>query len=230
MKKLVALLLALLLCTGAALAEGTDAVGVWYLDEIIANGISMEPSAFEMDTMLELFSDGTARRTFADTEESGVWAMNGGTIELTMAGQAETYVLQDGKLTGQMADAAGVELVLVRERIAKTLPDVRADAVLADFNGAWYATLVEFMGMSVPVAEMNMSMVITLADGMVIIDEGAGEEAAVTSGTAAMDGSTLVISAEDGAIIPLQLRVNGEMTYTAMEDDVNTVIHFEKVQ
>lgn len=230
MKKLVALLLALLLCTGAALAEGTDAVGVWYLDEIVANGMSMDPSALEMDTMLELCSDGTARRTFGDTEESGVWAMNGGTVEITMAGQAETYVLQDGKLTGQMTDAAGVELVLVRERTAKALPEVRTDAVLADFNGAWYATLVEFMGMSVPVAEMNMSMVITLADGTVIIDEGAGEEAAVTSGTAVMDGITLVISAEDGAIIPLQLRVNGEMTYTAMEDDVNIVIHFEKVQ
>lgn len=223
MKKLAAVILALLLCLGTALADSADVVGVWYLDEIITDGVVLNPSLFEMDMTLELLTDGTARRMTQSADETGTWAMNGQSVVFTLAGSTETFTLEDGKLTGHRDN---MQIVLVKERFAPSMPEVRQDAVLADFNGAWYATLVESMGMRFPVADMGMSMVITLANGTAIIDEGVEEQTAVSSGTAAMNGSTLVIALPDGSTIPLQLHVTGEVSYTA-ED---TVIYFERVQ
>lgn len=223
MKKLAAAMLALLLCLGTALADSADAVGVWYLDEIITDGVVLNPSLFEMDMTLELLTDGTARRMTQTADETGTWAMNGQSVVFTLAGSTETFTLENGKLTGRRDN---MEIVLVKERFAPSMPEIRQDAVLADFNGAWYATLVESMGMRFPVADMGMSMVITLANGTAIIDEGVEEQTAVSSGTAAMNGSTLVIALPDGSTIPLQLHATGEVSYTA-ED---TVIFFERVQ
>ncbi|MBP3636335.1 MAG: hypothetical protein J6K13_02105 [Clostridia bacterium] len=223
MKKLAAVILALLLCLGTALADSADVVGVWYLDEIITDGVVLNPSLFEMDMTLELLTDGTARRMTQTADETGTWAMNGQSVVFSLAGSTETFTLENGKLTGCRDN---MEIVLVKERFAPSMPEIRQDAVLADFNGAWYATLVESMGMRFPVADMGMSMVITLANGTAIIDEGVEEQTAVSSGTAAMNGSTLVIALPDGSTIPLQLHATGEVSYTA-ED---TVIFFERVQ
>lgn len=227
MKKLVGVLLALLLCLSAALAESTEIAGMWYLDEIMIDGVSLEPSAFDMDMTLELRSDGSAWGMTEGAEKTGSWTANGETVAITLAGQTESFALQGGKLIGHRDNT---KIILVKERLATTLPEARSDASLADFNGAWYATVVESMGMRFPVADMGMSMVITLADGVAIIDESVEEDVAVTSGTAAVESGVLTIALEDGTTIPLRLRVNGEVTYTETDDGVETIIHFERVK
>ena len=71
MKKIIAILFALALCLGVALAEDVDVTGEWFATEMTMGELSFNPAALGVDMSITLNADGTAVITAADVEQDG---------------------------------------------------------------------------------------------------------------------------------------------------------------
>ena len=144
MKKLFAIMIALamLLCV-AAVAEATDVVGVWYMNEVIMGGTSMDPVSFGMSMTITLNADGTAEAAYelpgqASYSGSGSWEMNGETVTITIDGAPADFTYADGVLSAEME---GMGTVVFSQDApsgeAYAPAAAKADAAEADFAGDW---------------------------------------------------------------------------------------------
>ena len=119
MKKPIAVILTLALSTLAiAMAETTDYLGAWYLNEVTMGDASFAPAAMGMDLTMEIKEDGTAVLTALSEEEAeqaATWTLDGETLTVTVDGEDMTLTLQDGamKLTFDTGDEP---LVLIMEK------------------------------------------------------------------------------------------------------------------
>ena len=119
MRKLIAVILTLALSTLAvAMAETTDYLGTWYLNEMTMGDASIAPTALGMDLTMEIKEDGTAVLTAPSEEEAeqaATWTLEGETLTVTVDGEDMTLTLQDGamKLTFDTGDEP---LVLIMEK------------------------------------------------------------------------------------------------------------------
>lgn len=231
MKKLAAILLALLLCMGLALAETEDLTGTWHLNEVISGEISINPGVLGMDMSITLNADGTASGDVAGATGEGTWTMEDGNVVVTMTGDPLTFVLEDGNL---VCTLEGSKMVFGREKAEASkveLGEALSDVALEDFNGQWNATIVDMMGMQIPVADMGMQMVITIADGQVTMTEGEGEAATTATGEAVLENGVLTVKTEnDEDNLPLTIHENGMMAALLESDGMSMGIYFEKAE
>lgn len=231
MKKIVAILLALMLCLGTALAENADVIGTWYLNTMVTDGMSINPASLGIELPMTLNEDKTATMDIGGEVTEGQWAIENEKYVVTFEGDPQplVFVLQDGNL---VADQEGVQMVFGREKeevAAFVLGEAKTDATMADYNGTWNATLVDFSGMQMNVADMDMRMQVTVADGKVTILEGEGEEGTTGEGTATVEDGVLAITFEgDTEATLLQLHEGDVLAWVTNTEDMSMSIYFEK--
>lgn len=232
MKKLVALLLALMLCLGVALAETADVAGVWYFNEMSDGEMTINPATLGMEMTMTLNEDGTAAANDSMGEVTeGTWAVDGENVVITFDGDPMTFALVDGNLVGNQDETTmtfGKEKAEVETFV---LGEAKTDAVMADYNGTWNATLVDMLGMQLPVAEMGMMMQITVADGKVSVMESEGEEPTAAEGTATVENGVLSIMIEGETVAtPLQLHEGDVLAMVVdMGEGMTMSMYFERV-
>lgn len=231
MKKIVAILLALMLCLGAALAETADIIGTWYLNEMVSQGVSVNPASLGIDMTMTLNEDKTATTVIGEETMVSYWQNNGEEYFTPFGDGLLVFAPQDGNL---VAEQDGVQMIFGREKeevVTFVLGAVRTDATMADYNGTWNATLVDMMGIQMPVADIGMSMQIIVADGKVTVLEGTGEEMTTGEGTATAEGGVLSMLIEsDTVATPLQLHEGDVLARVSdLGDGLTMSIYFEKV-
>lgn len=176
MKKFAAVMLALLLCLGVALAEDAGVTGTWYLNELAAEGITMSPASVGMNLVMVLNADNTATMEGLSEPEVGTWAMEEGKTLVTLDGEPMAFVLEEGNL---VADNNGLKMIFGREKVEAvvfTPGEAKADATMDDYNGTWNAFLVDMMGMQMTLEEMGLTMQVIVENGKAVVLEGMGDE------------------------------------------------------
>ncbi len=236
MKKLIAVILTLALSTLAvAMAETTDYLGTWYLNEMTMGDASFAPAAMGMDLTMEIKEDGTAVLTAPSEEEAeqaATWTLDGETLTVTVDGEDMTLALQeDGALKGEQG---GMGMCFGREKVEAEVYEpaaVAEGATEADFAGAWKSTYVEMNGtyMQASLASMDLTAefdgsTMTL-DGMYVFDN-------VTLDFAFSNGALTHEGGEDEmyAGITAQLLQDGAMKLTFDTGDEPLVLIMEKAE
>lgn len=229
MKKLLAILLALALCMGFALAEDVDVTGTWYLNEMASGDMVVNPAAMGMEMTMTLNADGTATVTQNGDPTDGTWAMEEGNVVVTMEGDPMPFSPEEGKL---VVRESGMTMTFEKEKAAVdtfVLGEAKTDAVMADYIGTWNATLAEMMGMQLPMETLGMSMQFCVEDGKVIVMEGEGDEVSSLESEAVVENGALIV--KDGEQ-PLSLQLHeGDVLALVQEIDEGMVlsIYFERV-
>ena len=229
MKKIAAILLALLVCLGVALAEETDFTGTWYATEIVMGEMNISVASLGMDMSLTLQADGTGVSASGGESAECTWVMENGSAVVTSDGESMAFTLVDGKL---VTEQEGAYLYFEREKaeVETYVPaEAKADAAMADYNGVWDAVIAEMLGMQMSVEAMGMSMQVVVNDGAVMLVEGVGEEATYAETTAVVEDGALVLQGEDGNVA-LQLLQDGVMVMSQdMGEGLVVSIYFEKL-
>lgn len=193
MKKLLAMLLALLLLGCTAFAETMDNyVGAWILMKVEMLGLPVDPATVGVSAHMELYDDGTCLLEMNDETENGTWAVAEGGITTTdAAGKVDTYELKDGNL---VMDEIGMKLIFVPYAPLSGLSQ-------EDFNGVWefsYMEVYDYQTMAQDfhdAEEMDVKITITLADGKCRLEETAEGVTEVYEAECIMDAF------EDGASV-----------------------------
>ena len=240
MKKLMcaalALMLALTMCVGA-LAE--DATGLWYLNSVEVAGMSVSAATMGMENYaMEINADGTCTLSFGDDVETGTWSVNeNGAYVISDEDDTLEFVLaEDGTLCiTEEEDGITMTMVFAREQaVAETLDvgAVYADPTLADFNGTWTMTVMDASGYQVPVTDMGLQFVLTIADGNVTVDFVYGDESATgATATATLTDGTLNVQTgmDVEGYSDLSLTLHEGLTYMSWPVDETTTCYFEKI-
>ena len=98
MKKLFAVVIALaMLLSAAVVAEATDFTGMWYLNNMEMEGMTVSAAEFGMEMTFDLKEDGTVDAHQARGEETddkqGTWTAEGDTVTITVDGEAMEFAL-----------------------------------------------------------------------------------------------------------------------------------------
>ena len=240
MKKLLAILLAMamLLCA-VALAETVEAVeeaaepdpaeafvGVWYLNEMQMEGMSISPASFGVEMTIELKADGIAVGNSVQGEEvenkEGTWAVEGDTVTVTIDDEPMVFTVQEGNL---VADSDGMVMIFGTEKVEAEIFEpaaARTDAAEEEFAGAWTAFKINMDGTYMDAALLGEEITATI------------EGTTVTLNGFLFDGDAFETQYADGALafsvedpesaliagIKAQLLEDGTMalTITASED------------
>lgn len=150
MKKLISLILAVCMACMLipAMAESASAAGVWYLQEMTNNGVTMAAGDTGIVWTLTLGEDGTAVSAMTmmgeTQEQSGTWTQEGDKVTITIEDSPVDGTLADGKLTLAMGDQAAVFGPDAPE--ASTKPAAVAAESEDAFLGDWELTAIEMMG------------------------------------------------------------------------------------
>ena len=207
MKKLFAVVIALaMLLSAAAVAEATDFTGMWYLNNMEMEGMTVSAAEFGMEMTFDLKEDGTVDAHQARGEETddkqGTWTAEGDTVTITVDGEAMEFALTDGNL---VADADGIKMILGREKIegeAYVAGEPRTDAAEADYAGAWNAFKIFSEGLYMDAAVVGFDDLTATVEGTTVtlngfLFENEAFETALTDGAltyAAEDPDTVMIS------------------------------------
>ena len=231
MKKLLAVLLGMLLLLGVAAAETADVTGTWYLNEISAEGVSVNPVSVGMDMSITINADGTALVTLNGEDTDSSWAMEDGKVVVTMEGDPQAFTPEDGKL---VAEESGAKMILEREKaevVVFTPGEAKADATMDDYNGTWNAFLVDMMGMQMTLEEMGLTMQVVVENGKAVVLEGMGDEMVSSEADAEVkDGLLLLMldGMDTGSALQYLEGDMLEMTQPVVEG-MSMSVYFERV-
>lgn len=217
MKKIVAVLLALMLCLGAALAETADLVGTWYFNAIATKGASVNPGSMGLSMSLTFNEDNSASVDVSGAVVEGTWTVKDGKIILEADGESRVLSMQDGNLVMEVEGGQGI---FGREKAEVEVYDfgeAKTDAAMEDYNGFWDATAVELLGIQMPVADMGLTMQMMVQDGTVVISDGnstGGSETSFEDGVLVIDGIRVQLHERNGEyvlVMPMEAPVEGQM-------------------
>lgn len=235
MSILLTVVLALTMLGSVAMAEAADVTGTWYLNDMVQQGILINPSTLGYEITMELYEDGTAMVSLnSDDQLTGTWVLNGDIVTITANDEPQDFTFAEGVLT---VNDDGVIMTFGLEKTvfeAPVVAAVRTDATIEDFNGEWVGTLAEMMGMQVPLETIGMGMVVTIdGENATLVQTQSGvDQTFATTGTLAEGVLTLTAKAEDGSDLPvmdLLLHEDGTVSYSQAIDAENTVtIFFEQ--
>ena len=162
MKKLVSLLLAMMVACMMvpAMAEVTaeTVTGEWFVTEMLAGEMSINPADMGMEISLVLNEDGTMVMTMAGESQNGTWALADGKVQLTAgegdeASTVEMTVEEDGTLKG---GDEGQVLVFSREKPEGLVIPTPVDAESEDaFLGTWNVYMIGMDGQVMPLSMMT---------------------------------------------------------------------------
>lgn len=233
MKKIVAVMLLLLLCMGAALAEQVEITGTWYLNEIGEGDVFLHPSAIGKEMSLTFNEDHTAVMDESGTQANGSWDLQDGRVVLTFADSSLYFDIKGNDMVMQVDT---VSMIFGKEKLSSEVMmfapgAINAEAAMEDYNGTWNAVLADMLGMQLPVADMGMTMQITVEDGNITVLNGQGEEASEAHGAAVVQNGTLIVLVDgDTEAVPFQLHESGLMSMrTDIGGGLIMGIYFEKL-
>ena len=185
MKKLISLILVLCMACALAPAMAEGVTGTWYLIEMNADGVSVNPADMGMTWTLVFNEDGTAVNTMEMMGETqtaeGTWSMDGNTVTITIEGEPKDVEIADGKLmlsTGEQIAVFSQEAPTASARPAAVAAESE-DAFLGD----WEISGLEMMGMYITrdmfsVAQMEYFTVkLSIAPGKVTLTSKVSAEA-----------------------------------------------------
>ena len=161
MKKFLALLMVFVMVLGgAAIAEAAvDYTGYWVLTAVEVAGEAVDPAVLGYNAYMDIYANGFCRMVINDQVDNGSWAATENGIETTNeAGQAEAFTLVDGMLVFEMD---GSKLIFTKEAYTEPLQGL----TVADFNGKWVFSYLEYLGVAYNAEEVGTDMTITLSDG-----------------------------------------------------------------
>ncbi len=220
-KKLTALLIALLMFCTFASADTFDYSGVWYLVSYEAQGMVINPADMGMEMSFTLNADGTGLIVIPDQEDLvATWTADGETITVTAEDTPLTFMLtEDGMLIAEQDNAT---MTYGREAPAASFVPASeiAAADITEFDGTWSITMVNAFGMVLPFSAMAET---GMMDGTVLIQNGS-----VTSfGSPAAEAGTLT----DGKlVIPSPLEDGGlGKTISLLEDGSLSLVFMDMV-
>ena len=229
MKKLIALLLALMLLPCYALADTPSAAGTWYLWYITTDGSPMLAALAGAGMTLTLNEDGTAQSlsTAADnvTPATGTWTQNGDALSITLGGTERTGTFDGATLTldGAKALTFGTRAV-VTNRYAPAASDT--DATADDFEKLWLCRYVMYNGQLVSVSALGASMQVHIIGERAIVSIGTtGEEEQIEDYPYTIENGLMHIGTEEVTIMTLQMLEDGVAAY--VKSDLNMIYYFE---
>lgn len=229
MKKLTAVLLALLMMLSCAVAETVDFSGAWYLVKASAQGMELDPSVLGMEMVLDLKADGSAelRMTGEETDSGATWVANdNGVVVTDSTGDAMALVYTGDQLVMEMDD---VGMYFAREAAAAPAAeggDYVADAVIDDFQGSWNGVAVEMMGMEMPLDAMDATASVKV-DGLKVRFDMDGD-AIDLEGTIA-DGILTVMGPEDTPMV-FKIKTDGRLACEMSVEGMTASFVFEKAE
>ena len=131
--------------------------GLWYLNTVEQDGVTLSAADLGMDFTLLLNDDGTAVMT-SDEEENGSWRVEGEGIVIALPDTDDVALTEaDGLLTAAQDDIAMTFGRAPAEPGYTPGDTIEADAVDA-FDGTWRCTRAEVYGMSMPIEMFADSM------------------------------------------------------------------------
>ena len=259
MKKLLCALLALAMLCACAAAEEADVTGTWYLSEIKLGEERINPAAMNLELAFTLnengaFVDGydwAVIRSMAGMEEAnpgeepleGAWKMRGDSVIVTIEDSAMKFAPVDGSLVFDSAASDDVSSpeINIRLTFRRERPEADVfnpgtaltDVTLADFDGTWNATVVNFAGMEVTVGEMLLEITVELSGGSgTITDSSYGIDEPITYAVTGelVDGVLTVTKVEpetdEASIMTFTLCDSGVMVYSSD----SLLIYFERAE
>ena len=131
--------------------------GLWYLNTIGQDGMTMSAADIGMEATMQLNEDGTALLVL-DEEEAGTWTLDGGVLTVSAEASGDmAFTEEDGLLS---ASQDGMTMTFGREPAQPGYApgQPREDAALADFNGTWECRYVTIYDMTVPVEMFGDSL------------------------------------------------------------------------
>ena len=229
MKKFISLLLAVLMLLAAvpAGAEATPA-GTWYLIEISASGITVQPATLGMSMVLALNEDGTAKVTTTfgeDTDESdGTWAFEGNQVTVTQSEGSITLTLEEDRLI--LAQEEGSMIFSKDPEAAASVPEimpVEAENEEA-YLGTWTLAQGKLNGILLPGEALGIQASIIIEPGIATIDYNGDK---YSSPTQFVDGK-LQCTDDDGTITVMVMNDNGQISITVTANGAEVVMYFAK--
>ena len=234
MRKLISAILALVLCVaGCAFAEALDVTGAWYLNVIESEGVQLDPALLGSELTLTLNADGSAElESFGETGFANWYMENGNVIISYEDGQTMTACPDNGNL---VIDEAESDMTMILGRQKQELQNYVPAAVnsapsMQDFEGAWRATIIDMMGMQMPMEVLGMQLVVDIAGDSAIVTHAEGETNTVYTAPLKLEGSVLTVEAVDDQMpMNLQLLQDGKMVYTEETEGLAMLMYFEKI-
>jgi len=172
-RKMTVILLCLLMMSTFVMAETTDLTGTWYLSAVEAGGFSVHPADVGVTMyIITLNEDGTGTWTVgSDASKPPVnWVMVGETLRIS----DPDSVIWDLTPTGDgnlLAKGEQMNMIFGREAPGPAFVPAPASAAanVAEFDGTWNITKVNFSGVIVPFSSMAQY---GWNDGTVIVENG----------------------------------------------------------
>ncbi len=223
MKKLFAVVIALaMLMSAAAFAEAADFSGMWYLNNMEMEGMTLSAAEFGMEMTFDLKADGTVdahqARGGESDDKQGTWTAEGDNVTITVEDEPMVFTLTEGNL---VADADGIKMILGREKIegeAFVPGEPKTDAVEADYAGAWKAYKISSEGMYIDAAAMGFDDLTAAVEGTTVTLNGFLFENEVFE-TALTDGA-LTYAAED----PESVMISGIKAQLLQDDNMSLTL------
>ena len=170
-KAFAAMMILCMLLSAVAVAEAGDVAGTWYLNELVMEGMTMNPADMGMQVTMELKEDGTAAMTSSidGTTTEGTWAQDGETVTVTTDGDEVAFALADGKLSADMGD--GVMVFTKDQPEGETFaPAEPIQAAEEDFAGAWKAEYIGMEGSYYPVSLLGSDVTAKIEGTKITLD------------------------------------------------------------
>lgn len=232
MKKLTALVLALVMLFGITLAETVEktAVMTLYMTTMSSDDSVVELASLGMSGTLTVYDDNTYVIVMNGVDsgeeiETGVYTETEEAAQLISDDGSSVYDLGFNEETGEITMAyEGSVIALSITDPSIQLPSAVAAADIADFNGTWNATFIDAFGMKLDIAsamEQGLGELLGADDDLsIVIDNGSvsvfGQEAIAFEFT---DGQ-LVMPMDLGDGVDLSMSVvmtdDGGIMYTLM--------------
>jgi len=223
----VMLALSMLCVNALAAPDPNDILGIWYLNSLETEGMTLNPADFGMEMTMEFNADSTALLQSPGEEDmASTWAINGDQIVVSAEdGTDITLALIDGNLCGDMDE---VKMVFGREKVegaSVEIAPVLTDSALADFNGSWIAFIAEADGIMLPIEMLGMEITAVINNGKAtatMMGVDINLEGDVSDGVL----TTVEIDADDEpTVIAFSLHEDGVMSAPL---DESVIIYFNK--
>ncbi len=245
MKKFVALLLALMMACAMlpAMAEAAEIPGTWYLIEITAEGITLDPTMFGVSMTFDLKEDGTFDATIVQgegedpTNGAGTWENKDGNVDFTIEGQTITLAYADGKLSGEFTGMGGITLSK-EAPVAAALPvAVPAESEEA-FFGTWEISAMNMAGVYLPFEMLSAllgdtTVTFAIEAGKAVETDVGTEETTTKNYTTEFKDGTLVMTApstiEGGEDVVLVISLNDDGSISFANEELGATVYFIRV-
>lgn len=241
MKKALSMVMCLMLVLSAASAvalEQGEAVGTWYLNTVESDGMTFDSATLGMEMTIALNEDGTGEMSMTGQETQEIlWSIDGDSVNVTNKEKTATmtYIYADGQLSSASTGATmyfGKEI----KKLEKYAPgEPLKDVTEADFEGSWYAYLMEMMGLQLDPATIGGGQKLEITNGNIVHTLIDGDNTQSYEAKGKLEGNVLLFTASDGSDegmldYGLVIYEDGSIGYTIEQDGMVATVYFKRAE